>query len=242
VTWPSSTPGSDDAACTWCSATTPSPASIKIQGLFGPDLTLGFMGADLLGQADVRVSPDSLAVKSRQSVVEETLLFADRDWISPRQAMASVSTGNVDVLGQAWKQDMARANYIIQLIKRGPQELFGLRENPDGTPGWMPRPFDNVDIHTEVFETWMKTTDWDRLEDGMREAGKVYYDALLQIKQQREMEAQMQQQQMAEGLGMQNAAAPQQASPKPDQRSPNAGAGGPTPNQPADQAVPSSDS
>ena len=217
------------------------PRLIKIQGLFGPDLTLGFMGADLLGQADVRVSPESLAVKSRKSVVEETLLFADRQWISPRQAMSAVSSGNVDVLGQSFKHDVARANYIIQTIKRGPDELFGLRPNPDGSPGWMPRPFDKVEIHIEVFETWMKTTDWDRLEDGMREAGKLYYEALLQIQQQRQLEAQMQQQQMAEGLGMSNAAKPQQASPGPDQRAPEGGAGGPTPNQPSDQSVPKED-
>ena len=30
------------------------PRLIKVQGLFGPDLTPGFMGADLMGQADVQ--------------------------------------------------------------------------------------------------------------------------------------------------------------------------------------------
>lgn len=222
------------------------PRLIKIQGLFGPDLTPGFMGADLLGQADVRVNPDSLAVKSRKSVVEEVLLFGDRQWISPRQAMAAVSAGNSEVLGQSWKFDEARANSIIQKIKRGPEELFSLPDReemgPNGepriVPGYMPRAFDNVDIHREVFETWMKTADWDRLDDPMREAGNVYYEALLRIQNEREIQRQLQEQNMAEQLGASNAAKPQQASPKPDQRAPSNGAGGPTANQPPDQALP----
>ena len=136
------------------------------------------------------MSPESLAVKSRKSVVEETLLFADRQWISPRQAMSADRVGQ---RRRCWARpisyDVARANHIIQPIKRGPDELFGLRPNPDGSPGWMPRQFDKVEIHREVFETWMKTTDWDRLEDPMREAASCIYEGLLQIQQQRQLEA-----------------------------------------------------
>lgn len=230
------------------------PRLVKVQGLFGPDLTPGFLGADLLGQADVRVAPDSLAVRSRKAVMEEAILFADRGWISPQAAMAAINGGIGEKLSQGWLHDVGRANYIIQTIKRGPGALFAMRPRPareqelaiyldafdkasvleqtwraangrpplgeNDVPGWMPRSFDNVDIHREVFETWMKTAEWDRLDDGIQEAATLYYEALLQIQAQRRMEEQIQQQQQAESLGMENASKPQQAAPKPDERMP----------------------
>lgn len=199
------------------------PRLIKIQGLFGPDLTQGFLGADLLGQADVRVAPDSLEVRSRKAVVEEASLFFDKGWIDGHQAMAAISGGVGEKLGESWKFDVGRANFIIQTIKRGEEALFALRDNPDGSPGWMPRQFDNVDIQRDVFETWMKTTDWDRLPDPMREAATLVYNGLIQIQQQRQAEAAMAQQQMAEGQGLQNAAQPQPPKPMPSQPSPNGG-------------------
>lgn len=208
------------------------PRLLNIQGMFGPDLTPGFRGADLLGETDVRVSPDSLTTRSRQQVIQDTLMFADRGWITPQAAMATIQGGIAEKLGDAWQFDVARANYIIQTIKRGPQALFALPDRPpfpgeqppvgpDGAPllvgedgqpkvpGYMPRPFDKVAIQKEVFETWMKTTDWDRLDAAMQHAALVYYQALLALETQQQVRAAQQQQQMAQSLGMANAAKPQ---------------------------------
>lgn len=210
------------------------PRLIKIMGLFGPDLTPGFMGADLMGQADARVSPDSLLVKSRRAVVEEAVLYFDKGWISGHAAMATINGGIGEKLSQAWALDVGRANSIIQTIKRGEDAVMSLRRHkcPPGfedqmadfmdergmVPGWMPRQFDNVDIHIEVFETWMKTAEWERLPDQVREVGELIYEALVAMRQQREIQEAMKQQAMAEGLGMANAAAPQGPKPMPDQR------------------------
>jgi hypothetical protein len=220
------------------------PRLIKIQGLFGPDLTVGFLGADLLGQADVRVSKESLETRSREAVQQETLLFADRGWISPQAAMAVIQGGVAENLWKAWLFDVGRANTVIQTIKRGPEALFALpdrpaypgeeppvdpntgapiKAGPSGealVPGYMPRPFDNVDIHIEVFETWMKTTEWDRLPAPMQHAAMTYYQALLSLKQKRELDAAIAEEQKAQALGMANASKPQQTSPMPDQRQP----------------------
>jgi hypothetical protein len=106
------------------------PRLIKIQGLFGPDLTVGFLGADLLGQADVRVSKESLETRSREAVQQETLLFADRGWISPQAAMAVIQGGVAENLWKAWLFDVGRANTVIQTIKRGPEALFALPDRP----------------------------------------------------------------------------------------------------------------
>jgi hypothetical protein len=217
------------------------PRLVKVQGLFGPDLTVGFLGADLLGQADVRVSKQSLETRDRDSIIKETLLFADRGWISPQAAMGVIQGGVADNLWKAWIFDVGRANQVIQTIKRGPGELFALPDRPaypgeqpplapDGTPikagpngeplvpGYMPRPFDNVDIHIEVFETWMKTAEWDRLDPAMQHAAIAYYQALIGLRRQRQIQDAIDQEQKAQALGMQNASKTQQESPLPDQR------------------------
>jgi hypothetical protein len=223
---------------------------IKIQGMFGPDLEQAFRGADLLGQADVRVSPDSLATKSRKAVIDETLLFADRGWISPQAAMATIQGGVAENLWRGWALDVGRANNIIQTIKRGPAALFGLPDRPlfpgeappvdpngqplligqDGqpkVPGYMPRPFDKAEVQIEVFESWMKTTEWDRLEPAMQHSAILYYQALQELQRRKQIEAQVQQEQTAQALGMANAARPQTASPSPDQRKPGDANAGP---------------
>lgn len=214
------------------------PRLVKIMGTWGPDLTPGFMGADLNGQADVRVSPESLAVKSRKQVVEEATLYLDRQIITPHAYMQAISTGNVEVLNRAYLSDFGRANMLIQKIKQGPEAIHSLRPNkpppgfalppmqppmwdgvpPGMVPGWMPRQFDNVDIQIEVFETWMKTADWERLPDDQREVAEQIYAALTGIRTQRMIEQQVQQDQMAQALGQANAGKPQQAAPTPDQR------------------------
>jgi hypothetical protein len=67
---------------------------------------------------------------------------------------------------------------------------------------------------------WMKTSGFDRLEDGMKQAAYEIFDTLILHKQQEEMQAAMQQEQMAQSLGMANASTPQREAPTPDQRMP----------------------
>ena len=79
---------------------------------------------------------------------------------------------------------------------------------PDGTPDFMPRKFDNVSVHKQVFEDWMKTVDFEQSDPVIKEAAMLYYDGLDKLEQQRAAEEQQRQIQMAQGLGMANAAKP----------------------------------
>jgi hypothetical protein len=72
-------------------------------------------------------------------------------------------------------------------------------------PGWLPRPFDNIPVQKKVFEDFMKTSDFDSLENGMKAACFQYYDALEKGEQRKAQQAQMEQAKMAESMGMQNA-------------------------------------
>lgn len=82
-------------------------------------------------------------------------------------------------------------------------------------PGWMPRPFDNIRVHKQVFEDFMKTTDYDALDDPGKEAASIYYDTLLRLEAEVQAKADAAQQAQAQQLGMNNAAAPQTAAPLP---------------------------
>jgi hypothetical protein len=219
---------------------------LKIEGTWStPDIIPGFLGANLLGQADVRVSPDSLASQSQAKVASDATMFAQNGWISPQTAMMAIQSGRNEVITQSWRPDAERAAHIVQTIKQGPEALFSLPDRPvfpgeeppvdpttgepllvgpDGqpkVPGYMPRPFDNVGIQKEFFENWMKTTDWDRLGPPMQHAALVYYQALLNLEQRQAMQAAIQQQQIAEGQGMANAAKTPDRPMLPSQRVPD---------------------
>lgn len=221
---------------------------VKLQGRFGPELVTGFKGADLRGQADVRVRPGSLEPRSRQQIEQKILAFADRGWVSPQAAMAAINGGTAEALVEDYEKDVAWANRTIQKILAGPEVLFAEapREEtgPDGmpreVPAWMPRPFQNIPVIKAVFESWMKSVEYEQLEPGMREAADKLYAGLEQIEADKAAKAAAQQVQMAEGLGMANAAKPQGEKPMPDAPSPTPGGDNlPTPNQPPEQSMPS---
>jgi hypothetical protein len=84
-------------------------------------------------------------------------------------------------------------------------------------PGWMPRPFDRIPIHKQEMEDWMKSQDWALLEDEQKQAGMVYYSALISLEQMQAAQAAEAQALQAEELGMDNASKDQKTKPLPDQ-------------------------
>lgn len=214
---------------------------LKVMGSGGPDLIPAFRGADLLGQADVRVTP--ALTRTRQEVERLAMLYAQNQWITPQMAMEAIQSGAMDRLSQAWMNDVGRAWFLIQTIKRGPDALMALPDRPlfpgepqavdangqpllpgpDGeerVPGWMPRPFDKVEIQKNEFETWMKTTDWDRLPRESQHMALLVYQAYIGLEQRQQIEEAQRQQQMAESLGIANAAKPQGPPQLPSQSAP----------------------
>jgi len=72
-------------------------------------------------------------------------------------------------------------------------------------PGWLPRPFDSIPVQKKVIQDFAKTSDFAMLEDGMKAATFQYLGALDQAEMREAQKAQLQQQQTAESIGMQNA-------------------------------------
>lgn len=219
------------------------PRLIVVQGKRGPSLISGFKGADLHGQADVQVLPGSIEPRTRESITQLVMAYADRGWIDPATAIKAIDNGTAEGLLDSMQLDESRANEVIQAIEDGtfevipPRPVFlneqypmldpmtgepvidpmtGMPQMLTEVPGWMPRPFDRVPVHKAVFEDFMKSAAWSLLDDLKKQAGMFYYDALLRIEAEQQQRAMMAQEAQAEQLGMGNASKPQKATPNPD--------------------------
>lgn len=210
------------------------PRLLKVRGEQGIEPIADFLGAELLGEVDVRVSTGSLEPRTRESIEAKILSFSDRGWVSPHEAMAAINNGTAEGLVQSYERDVARANLVIQKIKEGPDVLFGTAdrrpffgEDPgidemtgeprEYVPGWLPRPFDNIAVQKDVISDWMKGTEYDDLEPPAQEAANAIYDSLLQLEAKQQAQAAAAQTETAEALGTANAARPQTPTPLPSQ-------------------------
>jgi hypothetical protein len=199
---------------------------IQIRGQYGWEPIASFTGQDIRGQVNVRVNTGSLEVKSRQSVMNEVqwLVTMYPGAISPQAAMAAIHGGSAEGLLKSYELDVARANELVQKIRTQGTGLLAeplgppTPEMPMGRPAWMPRQQDNPEVWKQVIGDYMKTPDFDSQPPEVQEMFNLVWDGLMFLEQQEQMKQAAQQQQMAEGLGMANAAAPQLPAAMPDQQ------------------------
>jgi hypothetical protein len=185
---------------------------LSIRGRFGPELTQDFLGAQLMGQADVTVMPDSIEPRTKQSMEQKIMNFAQLGWITPEAAMAAINSGTSQGLIESYELDISRANLIIQKIRANAEQMMaesGTTESPDGqvqTPDWMPREFDNTKVQMQVFGDWMKTVDFDSLGKPQKAVAQLYYQGLKKLQSQHDSEAAAAQAATAQAMGDANAA------------------------------------
>jgi hypothetical protein len=94
---------------------------IEIRGQYDWASLPDFRGQDMRSQVNVRVSPESLAAKTRQQVMEE-IEFIQTNWpnaISPETAIAVLHGGNADQLLKSPQYDVARAARMVRLLEQG---------------------------------------------------------------------------------------------------------------------------
>ncbi|MGH2941063.1 MAG: hypothetical protein ACRDPE_23435 [Solirubrobacterales bacterium] len=218
------------------------PRLLKVKGAEGIEVISDFLGAQLLGEMDVRVQAGSLEPRTLANIEVKIMGYAERGWIAPHEAMAAINAGTAEELDASYEKDIARANLIIQKVREGPEVLFAtparrpfFGEDPgteevvneatgeveqvqrEQIPGWMPRPFDNIPVQKDVIADWMKGTEYDELSPPQQEALNTVYDAFLQIEAKHQAEEARAQSESAEAQGMHNAAKPQVAKPLPSQ-------------------------
>jgi hypothetical protein len=203
------------------------PRLMKIKGRDGWERVPDFLGADLMGEVDVRVFPDSLIPQTRQGVQDQlTWINANfPGWLQPQDALAAIQEGSVDRLTESYWLDVARANDVIQRLRDGTFMDMPSRSNVDpltqqpitdpqtgesmGVPGYMPDQQDNLAIWKKVFADWMKTDDYSRQDPPVQEAARQVWQAIQALEQAKAVKDAQTQMQIAAGQGMANAAGPQ---------------------------------
>ncbi|MGD9714102.1 MAG: hypothetical protein AB7V46_18885, partial [Thermomicrobiales bacterium] len=214
---------------------------MKFRGRTGWEAISDFKGSDIRGQTDVRVNPGSLEPQTRPAIEQRIMNLASMfpGHFPPEVIIQALASANPDKLNESYEEDEARVNFIIGQIRSGQfwdlpeRRAFPGEEAPQldesgemvidqttgeavmetSLPGWMPRPFDGVPVHKLRIETFMKSDEWNHLDEDAQQATMVYYDALLRLEAQAAQRKAELQSAQAEQMGMANAAAPQ--SPKP---------------------------
>jgi hypothetical protein len=186
---------------------------LTIRGDFGPELIQDFMGAQLMNQADVTVFPGSIEPRTRESIEQKVMTFAQLQWISPEQAMAAINDGTAGDLIESYELDQARVDLIIQRVKASAEQMMTsstMVTGPDGNeiPDWMPREFDNVEVQKKRMSDWMKTTDYDALDAPQKEVANLFYQGLKKLGAQQQAESAAAQAATAQAMGNANAARP----------------------------------
>src|ERR1044072_5087990 len=106
------------------------------------------------------------------------------------------------------------------------------------TADFMPRLFDNIPVQRSVLEDWMKTEEFESLDQAMQATANEIYLAMLRLEADKAAREQMAMEAAAQQKGAQNAAG--NFGGQPDAPSPTPGSEDnlQTPNQPANQNVP----
>lgn len=195
------------------------PRTLKVNGRMGWSNIQDFKGSDLRSQVDVVVTADSIEPRTRQGLESRVMGYADRKWITPEQAMAAIEQGTAGDLVDSYELDVARAHRVIQKIMAGPDVFLAEKPTagPNGVveqvPSWMPREYDNIDVHYTIFTDFAKTVEFERQPDPVKEAITLYINGLTWLKDQRMNKQAAQQAQQAAQMGMANAT----KSPTPEQ-------------------------
>jgi hypothetical protein len=208
---------------------------LKFKGAAGWENLSEFRGADIKGQTDVQVLPGSLEGRTRSAIEAKIAQINSMfpGYFPPPVVIQALNSAQPERLVESYERDEIRAYRIIALIKSGafwkvpPRPVVPGEEAPlvdpvtgepvidystgkpfqmTSVPGWMPRPFDNADLHKQILESWMKTSDYEELDDEAKQAAMLYYKALLDLQSaaaQRRAELQTT---MAEEAGAANAA------------------------------------
>jgi hypothetical protein len=200
------------------------PRLLSIRGRWGqPQRIPDFLGDDLFGQTDIRVTPGSTTAKSRQQIQQE-LAWIQANWpgyLTPEVAIAALHNGTAEDLIRSADLDMSRVNGVIQDIIDGtvldrpewPQQIQ-VTDPQTGmpvtqtmmVPTFMPTENDSIPIWKTMFGDWMKTTEFERLPPPMQDMANKVWQAIIGQEARKADQAVQAQQAQAMANGEQNAA------------------------------------
>lgn len=190
---------------------------VKVRGELGYESIQGFLGADLRGEADVRVSPGSLEPTTRASVEQKVMNLVQIGAITPEQAMAAMDQGTTDSLLIGYELQLKHAQRTIQKALALGRTLSSGATPEDFARAAIPTPrkYDNIPIHRDVLHNFFMTVDYENQPEQVKYVLEQYDAALDQLQVQKQAEEAAQQAAQAAQLGLGNAASPQGGKPMP---------------------------
>lgn len=193
---------------------------LLIRGRNGPERIANFIGADLLGNADVEVKPSSIEPRTKEAIYLRVMEFASRGWVTPEAAMAAINGGNAEQLVESYELDVSRAQERVRFIRTASEDQIAnaaMMPNPnyngttvmvEETPEWMPQPYDNINVQMQVHTDWMKTSDFASLDRPRKQMAIEVYSGMKSILATQQVESQRAMAQAAQQMGMGNATRP----------------------------------
>jgi hypothetical protein len=184
------------------------PRTLQIAGRDRLDYLFDFKGADLQGQTSVRVLPASIEARTRESINQTVMNYAQLGWIDPQRAMAAIEAGTAEGLLDDARKDEARQQREIQ-------SMIGLRDDVP-SQGRVPiaKSYDNHDVHLGVLHNWMKSKDFEQQPPEVQECAELHEEQHRELQMQDAARQQEIQNLQAQQQGAMNAARPAQ-SPMP---------------------------
>lgn len=182
---------------------------VKIRGRFGWESIPDFKGTDLRGQADVVVMPASIEPRTKESISQTVMNYAQLGWVDRNEAMFAIENGTAESLIEDYELDVAKANRQIRRI-----EALGAGLPGGDVPIADPE-FDNPAVMIHVLSQFAKTPEFEQLSAPAQEATKLLVQQYRQIQATRDQQAAQQQALQASQMGQGNASRPPANGGKP---------------------------
>jgi hypothetical protein len=192
---------------------------MKFRGSTGWEPVGDFEGADLRDQTDVAIRQSATQTQTRPQIEQRIMQLVQTfpNVFPPEVVIEALNSANPEKLIQGYEEDVGRAHRLIQQLRDGTfwnqplrpalpgEEVLEERGGRPFVPGWLPRPFDSLPVLKTALENWMKTDDWDRSENKVKEASLFVYQKLLDLETQQQLRSQEEQERLAEEQGQANA-------------------------------------
>ena len=143
------------------------PRMLQFKSRFGIESIPDFMGAQLMKGITVQVYPASFLPRTRAEQEAKIIMYAERGWLPPYQAMQALDAGTLDAVIDDFELDISKANREINQL-----EAMGRGEG-DGPV--FAGPADNHEVHKWVVGNWMKTEDFERQDPMVKQATLLHY-------------------------------------------------------------------
>lgn len=186
--------------------------TLRIEGLFGLDPIEGFKGADLSGEIDVRVRPESISPLTRDALEQKLNFYAQMGWIDPQKAIAAVQAGTAEGIVQSYELQIRSEQRNIQRAVALAGTLTPYATAEDFAKAAVPiaKPYENQKLRMSILTDFFASPAWDNLPPEVQHVLEVLYQQREALMQQEVMQQAQQTAMMAQQLGSTNAARPTQ--------------------------------